>query len=155
MFNKKINKKRILKGISLIETLTALGILMVGILSSYFLLMRALYSYKFIEDRLIAANLAQEKIEEIRQIRDNNYANWYSDYLAGRSWQWNKNLNCNFINCNETNLFNKFQRITSLTYRQSNKELVIVVTLNWETRGHSFTYQAESHLFDWANLPSR
>lgn len=155
MFNKK-NKKLILKGISLVETMVALGILLVGILSSYFLLVRALSSYRLIEDRLVAANLAQEKIEEIRQIRDNNYANWYNDYyLGGGSWQWNKNINCNNINCNESSLFNKFQRITNINYRQNNKEIVINVTVNWKTRGQDFSYQAESHLFDWANLPSR
>ena len=150
------NKKRkFFKGMSLIESMAALSILLVGVLSSYFLLMKALASYRFIEDRLIAANLAQQKIEEIRQIRDNNYANWYQDYVVNRrSWSWNRNLNCNYIRCNET-LFNKFNRVTTISSRQNNKEIVIIVTISWTTKDQSFNYKTESHLFDWANLPSR
>jgi prepilin-type N-terminal cleavage/methylation domain-containing protein len=150
------NKKRkFFKGMSLIESMAALSILLVGVLSSYFLLMKALASYRFIEDRLIAANLAQQKIEEIRQIRDNNYANWYRDYVINKgSWSWNRNLNCNYIRCNET-LFNKFNRVTTISSRQNNKEIVIIVTISWTTKDQSFNYKAESHLFDWANLPSR
>jgi len=150
------NKKRkFFKGMSLIESMAALSILLVGVLSSYFLLMKALASYRFIEDRLIAANLAQQKIEEIRQIRDNNYANWYSDYVINKgSWSWNRNINCSYIKCNET-FFNKFTRLTTISSRQSNKEIVITVTINWTSRDQNFSYIAESHLFDWANLPSR
>ncbi len=153
MLNKK--KNFLLKGISLVETMVALGVLLVGILSSYFLLMRTLSSYRFIEDRLFAANLAQKKIEEIRQIRDNNYANWYDEYVRNRrSWQWNRNINCNYIKCDET-INNKFRMITNLGYRSNNKELVITVTVSWQTKGQNFSLTAESHLYDWANLPSR
>lgn len=50
----------------------AISILMVGILSAFILVIRTLANTPHIQSRLIAANLAQEGVEMVRQIRDTN-----------------------------------------------------------------------------------
>jgi len=64
------NKKN---GFTLVECLVAISILMVGILSSFILVTRALFNATVIEQRLTASFLAQEGIELVRNIRDTNF----------------------------------------------------------------------------------
>ncbi|HOE15240.1 MAG TPA: hypothetical protein PLH82_00835 [Candidatus Paceibacterota bacterium] len=66
----KVNQK---SGFTLIESLLAIGVLIVGVLSAFILVVRSLSNIPLIQSRLIAANLAQEGIELIRQKRDTNY----------------------------------------------------------------------------------
>ena len=150
-----VQERKKIKGIALIEVIVALSILVTGILSSYFLIIRALASYRLIADRLVAANLIQEKIESVRQIRDNNYANWNQSYKSNRAWSWDKNVNCSYVNCNESIDFNNkiYKRTTTITKAQGGKEIIIKVNVNYETRGQNYTLEAEDHLFDWADMP--
>jgi len=82
--NKLKSKKR---GFTLIESLLAIGVLIVGILSAFILVIRSLSNVPLIQSRLIAANLAQEGIELVRQKRDSNY-------LKGISWAVGFNIGC-------------------------------------------------------------
>lgn len=61
------------KGFTLVEALVAISILIIGILSGFILVTRALYNVSVIQDRLTASFLAQEGIELIRNIRDTNF----------------------------------------------------------------------------------
>ncbi len=71
MINTKFKKQ----GFTLIESLLAIGVLIVGILSAFILVIRSLSNIPLIQSRLIAANLAQEGVELIRQKRDTNNIN--------------------------------------------------------------------------------
>jgi Tfp pilus assembly protein PilV len=68
-------RKQKKQGFSLIESLLAIGVLIVGILSAFILVVRSLSNIPLIQSRLIAANLAQEGIELVRQKRDTNNLN--------------------------------------------------------------------------------
>jgi len=68
---KKLKNQK--QGFTLIESLLAIGVLIVGVLSAFILVVRSLSNIPLIQSRLIAANLAQEGIELIRQKRDTNY----------------------------------------------------------------------------------
>ncbi|MCX6737510.1 MAG: prepilin-type N-terminal cleavage/methylation domain-containing protein [Candidatus Parcubacteria bacterium] len=63
-------------GFSLIEALIAIGILIVGILSAFLLLVRTTSTIPAMQERLRAVNLAQEGIELVRALRD-------SDFVSG------------------------------------------------------------------------
>ena len=76
------NKRDLKTGFSLIESLVAISILIIGVLSAFILVIRSLSSTPLIQGRLIASNLGQEGIELIRQIRDTNFIN-------SRSWRTN------------------------------------------------------------------
>ncbi len=58
------------RGFSLIETIIALSILIVGILAGLTLTQRSVQTSKINEDVVIAVNLAREGIELVRAIRD-------------------------------------------------------------------------------------
>ncbi|NMB92488.1 MAG: hypothetical protein GYA31_02605, partial [Parcubacteria group bacterium] len=75
-------------GFTLVEALVALSILIVGIISGFILVTRALYDVAIIQDRLTASFLAQEGLEIVRQIRDTNYLN----KLNGSNANWDKDL---------------------------------------------------------------
>lgn len=63
------------KGFSLLETVIALGILVVGIGGAVGLVAQSLSSIEAIKNKVISANLAQEGIEVVRNLRDENWLN--------------------------------------------------------------------------------
>lgn len=67
------------RGFTLVETLVAIAILMIAIVAPLYMLQQAITSANTARDQLIASSLAQEGIEYVYFVRDNNY-------LAGRSW---------------------------------------------------------------------
>ncbi|HOK97153.1 MAG TPA: prepilin-type N-terminal cleavage/methylation domain-containing protein [Candidatus Paceibacterota bacterium] len=76
------NKKN---GFTLVECLVAISILIIGILSSFILVTKALYNATVIQDRLTASFLAQEGIELVRNIRDTNFIQSLNS--SGVSWR--------------------------------------------------------------------
>ena len=91
---KKQTKKNIKKAFSLIEALVAISILMIGILGAFILVVRTLASAPVVQSRLVAANLAQEGVELVRQIRDTNFikSRDFREGLENGVWQidWKK-----------------------------------------------------------------
>ena len=75
-------------GFTLVEALVALSILIVGIISGFILVTKALYDVTIIQDRLTASFLAQEGLEFVRQIRDTNYLKTLGDIPTA----WDNNL---------------------------------------------------------------
>jgi prepilin-type N-terminal cleavage/methylation domain-containing protein len=67
------------KGFTLIETLVAITILAVSIVGPFYAIQSALTASYISRDSLIASSLAQEGLEYVRSVRDDNY-------LSGRSW---------------------------------------------------------------------
>jgi prepilin-type N-terminal cleavage/methylation domain-containing protein len=60
------------KGMTLIETLVAITILTVAIISPMSLTMQSLSASYYARDQIVAFNLGQEAIESVRSIRDGN-----------------------------------------------------------------------------------
>ncbi len=75
---KKIKQKKIKKGFSLIEVLFAVIIMVLAITGVVFLLTNSSKSIQDSKNQVIAAQLAQEGIELIRNLKENN--NLGSDY---------------------------------------------------------------------------
>lgn len=84
----RIQNIRFKSGFTLVEVLVTLSILIVGIISGFILVTKALYDVTIIQDRLTASFLAQEGLEFVRQIRDTNYLKT----LGGTSTDWDDNL---------------------------------------------------------------
>lgn len=152
-------------GFTLIETLVAIGIIVVGLVSALTLINTSLFYVFNISDRLIAANLAAEGIEIVRNIRDDNW-------LQGT--QWNSGLNDgnyqlgyrsdslrNFglrgdpLLINSDGFYNyisgditPYKRKISIT-NISEYEIRVISSVTWERKGVSYASSAENHLFDW------
>ena len=75
---RRLNKSN--KGFTLLETIVAVAVIMVGLIAALVLINSSLFYVSLIKDRLIAANLNSEGLEVARNIRDNNWLN-------GRNWK--------------------------------------------------------------------
>jgi len=82
---KFLNVKMTKRGFTLLEVLVATFIITVGIIGTFSLVSRTIYSANISSKRLIVAYLAQEGIEIVRNIRDTNWleqTSW-NDGLTG------------------------------------------------------------------------
>jgi prepilin-type N-terminal cleavage/methylation domain-containing protein len=73
-----------LKGFTLVETMVAISLLAVALVGPYVAVQNAVQGSYVARDQLIASQLAQEGVEYVRGVRDNNYHH-------GRSWLYGFN----------------------------------------------------------------
>lgn len=79
IINPSIRPHRVPRGFTLIETLVAIAILMISIAGPLVIASKALNAALYAKDQSAATFLAQEEMEIIKNIRDNNL-------FAGASW---------------------------------------------------------------------
>lgn len=92
----KLNQKSTKKsGFTLLEVIVAIFILTVGVGGSFVLIQQTLSASLMVRSRLIAAYLAQEGIEIVRNIRDNNWLEQRESFETPPEPLWNDGLdNC-------------------------------------------------------------
>ncbi|MDP2638864.1 MAG: prepilin-type N-terminal cleavage/methylation domain-containing protein [Candidatus Azambacteria bacterium] len=165
----KIISKQNMLGFTLVETMVAVGVVMIGFTAVLSLSSTSLFHISSIQDRLIATNLAAEGIEVIRNIRDTNW-------LQNQSWDLNlsdKNYQAAynsvppllsygdiayrdvFLSIDSNGFYNygsgaptKYKRNISITHITS-YEIRVVSTVNWKIRNIDYSASVEDHLFDW------
>ncbi|MDB5195447.1 MAG: seg [Parcubacteria group bacterium] len=74
-----------MKAFTLVETLVAIAILSIAIIGPFQIVQGVLQSSYIARDQLIAAALAQEGMEYVRQVRDTNFI-YNSRNAGGRMW---------------------------------------------------------------------
>ena len=122
-------------GFTLIEVVVAVvitGMVSTGVLS---VIQSTVADHHLAASRLQAAYLAQERIEQIRNQRDQNW-------LLAQPWK------SNIANSNEPGLLDgKFTRNTNITDLGDN--VLINVTVDWQDRrgGHNITVMTK--LYNW------
>ena len=178
----RIQNIRFKSGFTLVEALVALSILIVGIISGFILVTKALYDVTIIQDRLTASFLAQEGVELVRQIRDSNYLK----SLGGTSTDWDNNLKTDGdylisanIDTGTVILPLPFWQDKSLYYHPSSgvynydnsggavstvfkrkinikhlstDEIQVQAIMGWQSKGINFNLVVEDHLFNWLKL---
>jgi len=155
------------KGFTLIETMVALGVLVFVLTGMVSLIILNITNAKNIEKNLIAGNLAQEALEVVRSMRDNDWleGNNFGDFIlvSGDEYsvQWDdtdlsRGLVAQPLNFDEaTGLYSYDNGEPTIYTRKvlidqvTDKEIKILVTIEWILRSGSAQLQAESHLFDW------
>ena len=159
-----MKKSEYKNGFTLLETIVAIGIIIVGLVSALGLITNALFYVSNIQDRLIAVNLIEEGIEVARNIRDNNWLqnlSW-NNGLADGSYQASYNSTSLSAYSGSALLFDSNTGLYSYTsgnttnyVRQisitnlSSYEIRIISTVTWQRRGITYTSSSESHLFNW------
>lgn len=151
-------------GFTLIETLVAVGVVVIGLVSALGAITTALFYVSNIQDRLIAANLAAEGVEVARNIRDNNWFQnlaWNNgladgDYQAVynstslSSYSGNPLLldsNTGLYNYSSGNSTYYLRRISVTNL--SSYEIRVISIVTWQRRGITYSGSVEDHLFNW------
>lgn len=84
-------QKRDNAGFTLIETMVALAVILAAVVGPAALVSRGLFNFSFSKNKIIAANLAQEGIELVRLVRDNNImCDKLDDGTLDGSWEWTR-----------------------------------------------------------------
>ncbi len=159
-----MKKSEYKNGFTLIETIVAVSIIIIGLVSALTLITNSLFYVSNINDRLVAANLTAEGLEVARNIRDNNWLQnlaWNNgladgDYQAAynsislSSYSGNALLldsGTGLYNYNSGDATNYIRKISLANL--SSYEIRVVSTVTWQRRGITYSNSAESHLFNW------
>ena len=161
-FKKKFRQN--MAGFTLLETIVAVGVIMVGLVAVLVLINSSLSYVSLIKDRLIAANLNSEGLEVARNIRDNNWLQnqaWNNgltdgDYqVAYNSLSLNPYTDTELLIDASSGLYNYsngspsgFKRKVSIA-NLSSYELRVISAVTWQRKGINYTNSAEEHLFNW------
>lgn len=150
----------------MVEAMVALVLVSVAMGPVFILATSSVNVASRMEHNLIAANLAQEGIEVIRNIRDTNWLNGtaFDNNLAPGIWrvEWNTvggglvAVGSNPFLRKNNGLYNYsagtdtvFKRTITIS-KPNSGELVLTSSVTWLERGNiNRTVTAESHLFDW------
>jgi len=122
------------KGFTIIEVISAIFVLLIGILASYTVIQQIIGYTSIVSSRLVAAYLAQEGIEIVRNIRDTNWLqgeqtgyglvkvgsgpDWEADYTTTTFIGTEKDLcgDTPYYNCHTYNL-NNYLKILDNFYK--------------------------------------
>jgi len=158
------------KAFTILEVMIAMLIVSLGLTAAIGLVISAFASSSFNTSKLIAAYLAQEGMEIVRNIRDSNWltGNDWRDNLTDGDWEADyqaTSLNscpslCNyndlhflkidsngFYNYNSGSVTN-FKRKITIGDGDDNSFLVIVEVF-WEERGKKYNLKAQEILYNW------
>ena len=151
-------------GFTLIETIVAVGVITIGLISALALITNSLFYVSNINDRLIAANLVAEGLEVVRNIRDNNWLQSlpWNNGLANGDYQTSYNsialspyTGNPLLLDSGSGFYNYSSGANTIYVRKisianiSSYEIRVISTVTWQRRGVIYSNSAEDHLFNW------
>ncbi|KKP42240.1 MAG: hypothetical protein UR31_C0017G0019 [Parcubacteria group bacterium GW2011_GWA2_33_14] len=171
----KINAKRYSTGFTIIELIITIAILSFGILGAYSAFAPFFTLTYNVSYRLTAVYLAQEGLEIVRNLRDNNFINsnnWSDgllecdlgcqlDYKTGTSVESFENQlklydPGEFLKINSDNFYSydlgdttKFQRKITINQESGTDVLKVSVIVTWDYNGKPFSFESEGYLYNW------
>jgi len=125
-------------GFTILELMITISIFLAGILAIYGVAQQPLYFSSLFMSKFTASYLAQEGIENTRNIRDTNWIN---------SLPWDAGL----TNSQDT-VFNKFARSVTITPKTDSggrEYREVLVEVSWTERGQNNKIQAQENLYNW------
>lgn len=164
------------QGFTMIELIIGLAILSFGIIAVYSVFFPAITQTYNVSSRLTAVYLAQEGLEIVRNIRDNNFIagnNWaqgllscnlgcQASYKAGTAQQQQADqlaafnpsqyltLDADgFYSYSETGISTKFQRNITITQELGTDILRVVSNVSWNFNGQPYNYQTDEYIYNW------
>lgn len=161
------------KGFTLIEALVAITVLILSVVGPISLIGDAVHKLFYVRDEVVAINLAQEGLEAVRQVRDNNM-------IAGAAWDTGFNGQSYVVDIGGVSLLSAcsgcdqkvyFDTVTDL-YRQggvfdTNTQFSRVITISsaglganernitssvtWNTASDIGTVSISENLYNWSS----
>ena len=160
------------KGFSLIEVITAIFILTVGVGGAFSLIYQTLSAVYIVRSELTASFLAQEGVEIVKNLRDNAWL----ESRAATSTSWLKNLsdsggsyridyltqgldtayNSTYMKIDSASGFISYSGDTTTNFTRSvaltnvsTTTLGVVVTVEWQTGGRSHSLEVIENITNW------
>lgn len=156
-------QRKLKNAFTLLEMMMAIFVLMVGFLGVMSLVQRAMFSTSISSDRLIAAYLAQEGLEIVRNIRDSNWlsriawdqglgtGNWEADYndFSLSSWVGRYlKINAGGFYSYDSGSDTKFKR--KITIQKPGQNILnVVVEVSWQEKGVPYSLSVQGNLYNW------
>ncbi|MBI1975186.1 MAG: hypothetical protein HYS57_02380 [Parcubacteria group bacterium] len=161
------------QGFSLLEAIIVVGLVLVGMVPLVALMMKTVAQASFVQDQLVAANLAQEGIEIVRAIRDENWLNersFASGFPSGGEQERRVHykearllpgLFGQTLKFDASTGFYQYDTGVDTQFRrrifierdpapgESADEIKIRSVVEWTTRGQNFSIEVEDHIFSW------
>lgn len=163
--------KKFNKGFSIIEVLVAISVILISFTAALNLINRSMAFHDLAYSRLVASYLAQEGIEIVRNIRDNNfivnqpdrpwdyglepgeYRVQYDDLSLESYIEEPLNLDTttglyNYEPSSPTNVPTRYTRKIVIE-KISNNHIRVQSIVSWSNRGGNFQIIVEDHLYNW------
>lgn len=156
------------EGMTLVEVLVSLFLFGIALGSLMFLLTTILTSADELRNNTVASGLAEEGLEVVMAIRDQDWiasrtfgtnlpdgnweVQWNSDSLTPNSSRFVKKNSATGMFSYDTGIDTGFKRtITISTANENNEnEKIVQVLISWQSNnGNPGSLKAESHLFNW------
>ena len=156
------------KGFTLIEVITILLVVSLGMIGVLSLIVQNIQSQSLNKNTLIAYQLAQEGVELIRQVRDTNWregndwddnlhdGKYYMDYTDTIPTHAYSQASGNLAqdsggmyqsNPSGTVSGTTFSRIISLDKKEHG--ILVISSIYWTDHGRNYVYSLEAMLYDW------
>lgn len=162
------------KSFSLLEVVVSITVFLAAMIGVIGLLSFNIVNAALLRNKLIAANLAQEGIEIVRNIRDNNFlqreagnyiawdyrlgaGSYRADYSSQALLAFS-NIPLNFHSSAGLYDYSNMppsDTVASIFYRRisidniNSDEIKVEVAMTWKERGKDRSLSAEVHLFNW------
>jgi len=163
MFNKRKNKKTE-AGFTILELMAVVFVVSIGMIAVMNWISQAFLHARVIRSKLIAAYLAEEGIEIVRNIRDTNWVEgdvWNSGIGTSGDFEMQyddialSNYTGRYLKINEAGFYNyslgsdtKFKRKISIN-TSVNEEISVLVTVSFQEMGKDFEVKALEKLKKW------
>jgi len=157
------------------EVIVAIFVIVVGLVGVLSLVSQTIFSSTVSKDKLIAAYLAQEGIEIVRNIRDTNwieaesYTNDWDEGLTGCSTgcrvdyttptQVDPNLSTDwnqYLNIDGSGFYSyspgtptKFKRKITIGAGPIGDSMNVKVEVFWEEKGKTYSFESQENLYNW------
>ncbi len=128
------------KGFTILEVVLAIFILTVAVFASFSLVEQTITAASLNQSRLVAYYLAQEGVENVKNIRDENWLNY-------RSWDQGMETGEETVD--------RFTRETSIVERKdedNNDYLEVKVIVQWSERGRDHKVEVINYLYNWYGI---
>ena len=160
-------------GFTILELIVAIFIITTGLVAAASLMSYSISAVIIGKSQIIATNLAQEGLEVVRNIRDNNWhciadpdctdvTNWNEGLGAGDKQVEYDSLSLSVYTGNPLKLYGEFYQYTfgdetheTRFYRKititdiSANEIKVVSEVTFSERSKSYSVSAENRLYDW------
>ena len=169
IFNIKKNNHKV--GFSIVEIMAVVFIVSVGMIGMMTLVNQTIRAQRLNRHTLVAYQLAQEGVELVRLIRDDNWLaeerdNFLSVLPYGNYCLDIENINLNtsspspcplylnennlYIHESENNSFTPYSRLVTIGALEGDYSVLVQVKITWQDDGgRNISFLTETKLFDW------